>query len=296
MEFRGSFVALATPFDRKGRLDKKTLERLVEWQIREGTDGIVCSATTGEGPCLSDPERKNIAEICIRVAGGRVPIIVATGINDTRQSVRYTENALKLGAAACLVVTPYYNRPTQLGCILHFREVAKVGLPVIVYHNPPRTSIRLTIETVIELSRIPNIAAIKDSGHEIEFVRKAKEYLPILSGDDDFTFEILKAGGAGAITVSQNFIPRGCKQMIQYSLRGEWEKAERLAERYFWLYKALFLETNPQGVKFVLSWLGRCEPVLRLPMTLPSLATQAAIKKELLALSLPQFNLQRLHV
>lgn len=292
MAFTGSYVALITPFDRKGRLDRKTLEKLVEWHIAEGTDGIVCCATTGESPCLSDADRKVAAEICIRTAAGCIPIIVSTGTNDTRTSIRNTERAQKLGANGCLVVTPYYNKPTQRGCILHFQEVAKVGLPVIAYHIPPRAVIRLTYETIVELSQIPNIAAIKESSQDLELVRKISPLIPVFSGDDDLTFDILQRGGVGCIGVTPNLIPRGWKTMIQLALQGKWEQAHFLSKRYLPFIKALFAEVNPQGIKFALSWLQKCQPVLRLPMILPTPATQQGIKKEILRLALPQFTKQ----
>lgn len=285
MGFRGSYVPLITPFDRKGRLDQKTLEKLVEWHISQGTDGIVCSATTGEGPCLSDGERKKIASTCIQIVAGRIPVIVSTGVSDTKTSVRYTEMAQKLGANGCLVVTPYYNKPSQQGCLLHFKEVAKVGLPVILYHNPGRAVVRLTAETIIELSQIPDIVAIKESSHDLELVRKIIKFIPVFSGDDDITFDIMREGGIGSIAVSANVIPYGWKRMISYCLQGEWEKGHALSQRYLPLGKAMFLETNPQGVKFALSWLGRCHAALRLPMILPTAATQQEIKKEIFRLA-----------
>jgi 4-hydroxy-tetrahydrodipicolinate synthase len=288
--FSGSFVALITPFDRKGRLDRKALEKLVEWHIAEGTDGLVCSATTGEGPTLSDADRKNIAEICIRTSAGRIAIIVATGINDTHTSIRHTEKALALGANGCLVVTPYYNKPTQRGCILHFREVAKVSLPVIIYHNPPRAVIRLTIETVREISQIPNVVAFKDSSHDIEFVRQIAPLIPVFAGDDDITFDILQAGGVGAIAPIANVIPRTWKHLIQLCRQKEWDQARLLFQKYLPLIRSLYTEVNPQCFKFLLSWLNQCQPVLRLPLLLPTEATQSEIKKQFLRLSLPQLS------
>lgn len=287
MRFHGSYVALVSPFDTKGRLDRKTLEKLVEWHIAEGTDGIVCSATTGEGPTLSDADRKNIAEICIRTAAGRIPVIVATGINDTRTSIRYTEIALKLGAAGCLAVTPYYNKPSNQGCILHFTEIAKVGLPVILYHNPPRTAVRLSAETILHLAKVPHIVAIKDSSHDLDLIRKIAKQIDVFSGDDDLTLEILKEGGVGAIAVTPNILPRGWKQFVTACLEKRWNEAESFAQKYFPLIKALFLETNPQGIKFALSWLKGCQPILRLPLTLPAESTRAEIKKALVQLALP---------
>ncbi len=290
MRFSGSFVPLITPFDRKGRLDKKTLEKLVRWHISEGTQGIVCSATTGEGPCLSDSDRKAIANICIQTAEERVPVIVATGINDTRTSVRYTEMAQKLGASGCLAVTPYYNKPNQRGCILHFSEIAKVGLPVILYHNPPRAVIKLTLETIQELSKVPNIVAIKESSHDLELIGKVCKFMDVFGGDDDLGFEIMKAGGVGTIATCSNLIPRGWRKMISLCSSKKWDEAEVLAKRYLPLIKAIFLETNPQGPKFALSWLGRCLPILRLPMILANESTQMEIKKAIVRLALPQFK------
>jgi 4-hydroxy-tetrahydrodipicolinate synthase len=290
MRFSGSFTPLITPFDRKGRLDKRALEKLVEWQISEGSDGIVCSATTGEGPCLSDADRKNIAEICVRTAEGRISVIAATGINDTRTSVRYTEIAMKLGVDGCLVVTPYYNKPSQQGCILHFSEVAKVGLPIILYHNPPRAAIRLTADTILKLSRIPNIVAIKDSSHDLDLVRQISKQIDVFAGDDDIAFEAMKLGAVGTITPSSNLIPRGWKKMVSLCLQNKWDEAQAIAKRYLPLGQAIFLETNPQCVKFAVSWLGRCQPIFRLPMINPTDATQKEIKKAIVRLALVQFS------
>lgn len=289
MRFRGSYVAILTPFDLKGRVDRKALEKLIEWQIAEGTDGIVCSATTGEGATLSEVERKKIAEICIKTAAKRVPVIVATGTNDTRASLRYTEAALRLGASGCLAVTPYYNKPSNQGCIEHFTEIAKVGLPVILYHNPPRAVVRLSVETVAILGQTPNIIGIKDSSHDLEFIKKIAKVIDVIAGDDDITFEIMKEGGVGAISTVGNLVPRGWNQMVKACLAQKWDEAKGLSEKYLPLIRSIFLETNPQGHKFALSWLGRCKPVLRLPMILPPESVQNEIKKALIRLALPQF-------
>jgi 4-hydroxy-tetrahydrodipicolinate synthase len=290
MKFSGSFVPLITPFDRKGRLDKKTVVKLVNWHIAEGSDGIVCSATTGEGPCLSDADRKAMADLCIQTAAGRVPVIVSTGINDTKTSVRYTEIALKLGAAGCLAVTPYYNKPSQRGCILHFTEIAQVGLPVILYHNPPRAVVRLTAETIFELSQVPNIVAIKESSHDLELIGKVAKFIDVFAGDDDLCVPILKVGAVGSIATSANLFPRGWKKMVSLCLQKKWDQAELIARKYLPFIRSVFLETNPQGIKFSLSWLGKCEPILRLPMILPMNSTQKEIKKAILELALPQFK------
>lgn len=290
MRFRGSFVPLITPFDKKGRLDKKTLEALIEWHISQKTDGVICCATTGEGPSLSEKERKIIAEVSVEAAAGRIPILISTGVSDTKTSVRYTEIAQKIGAAGSLVVTPYYNKPSQRGCILHFKEIAKVGLPLIVYHNPPRAVVRLSVETILELSQVPHIVAIKESSHDLPLVAKISKHIDVFAGDDDISVPILKEGGVGTISAVANLIPHGWKKMVSLCLEKRWDEAEVMAARYLPLIRSIFLETNPQGPKFALSWLGRCELMLRLPMIPPTLATQLAIKRALFSLALPQFR------
>ena len=298
MQFSGAYVAIVTPFSMKGRVDRKALEALVEWHIEQGTDGIVCCGCTGEGVVLTDSEKMKVAEICIQTANKRIPIVVGTGTSDTRQSAQLTEKALKLGADGCLVVTPYYNKPTQKGCILHFKEVAKVGLPVIVYHNPGRAVVRMTAETIAEISQIPNIAALKDSNHDIELVRKVRTLcrIPILSGDDDFTFGLMKEGGVGCISVIGNVIPRGWKAFIKLCLEKKWEAAERLSNFYQPPCKALFLETNPQCVKWAMKWLELGNGILRLPLIEPSERVQGEIKKEFLRLSMPFAAQQKIPV
>jgi 4-hydroxy-tetrahydrodipicolinate synthase len=294
MAWKGSFVALITPFDQKGRLDRKTIERLVEWHIAEGTDGLVCCATTGEGTTLSDAEKRTVAQTCIRTAAGRIPVLVATGTPDTRASVRNTEWAQKAGASGCLAITPYYNKPTQKGCLLHYKELSKVGLPIIIYHNPARAVTRLSFETLAEMSQLPNNAGYKDSNRDLDLVRKIHKLIPVYVGDDDLTVDIMRAGGVGCIGVTTNLIPRTWKQIVQLCLQGEWAQAELLFQRYAPLLKAIFSEVYPQGFKCAVSCLGKCLPILRLPMLLPTEAHQLAIRQELLRLALPHFTNQAL--
>lgn len=290
--FFGSLVALITPFTPSRRVDKKALEALIEWQIEQGTDGIVCCGTTGEGLSLSQSERKKVIEICVAVSNGRIPIIAGTGTCDTRQTIRFTEDALKKGASGCLVVTPYYNKPTQRGCVEHFCEVAKVGLPMIVYHNPGRTLFRFTVDSVQQLGEVPGIVAMKDSTHDLEFIRSVRKVtlLPILSGEDDLTVEIMEEGGVGAISVIGNVIPGSWRRMIHAALAKDMKLAKKLAAYFLPLCKGFFLETNPQCVKYVLSQLKRCEPIFRLPLNLPSQETQQTLNQILLRTSLAQFT------
>ncbi len=288
---RGAFVALVTPFDAKGRIDRKTLEQLVVWQIEQGTDGIVLCGATGEGMTLPEADRKKVVAICVAAAGGRIPILANSGTADTRQSIRLTEQMLKLGASGCLITTPYYNKPMQKGCVLHFTEIAKVGLPVVVYNNPGRTA-RLEAETIAEIAQFPGIAGYKDSSGDLQFIRKVRQLcsIPMLSGDDHLTYDTLKEGGSGAISVIGNLIPKTWKEMIALALDKKWEASKAIADRYLPLCKALFLETNPQCVKFAMSWMGKCRGDLRLPLIPPAAATQDRIKQTLIQLSLPQFR------
>jgi 4-hydroxy-tetrahydrodipicolinate synthase len=283
--FKGSLVALITPFDRKGRLDIEQLEQLVLWHIAQGTDGIVCAATTGEGVALSDSEKRRVVQVCVNAAAGRVPVIAATGVSGTAQTVRNTAVAQRLGADGCLVVTPFYNRPSQRGMVEHFKEVAKVGLPVIVYHNPARAAVRLTLETVAEIA--PVVAGLKDSGGDLEWMGKAAKLLPVLAGDDDVTVDAIRVGAVGCIGVTPNVMPKAWKQMIALAMNGKWNAAEGRMKRFLPLIKALFTETNPQGPKFAVSLLGRCEPVLRLPMMLPEEKNQEKIRREMVLAALP---------
>lgn len=291
---RGSFVALVTPFDSKGRVDWKNLERLVLWHIEEGTQGLVCCATTGEGMAVSETEKKKIVSFCGRVAAGRLPILINSGTADTKQSIRLTEQMLERGAQGGLVVVPYYNRPTQKGCILHFSEVAKVGLPIIMYNNPGRAGVRLEAETIAEIASIPGIVGYKDSTADLQLIRNVKKLcsIPILSGDDDLTYSTLLEGGSGAISVIGNLFPKIWKQMISFALEGKWERSKQIADRFSPLCKALFLEPNPQCIKFAMSWLGKCSERMRLPLLPPSLQTQKMIKQQIMALSLPLFKSQ----
>ena len=288
MEFRGSLVAIVTPFNARGQIDVRALERLVEWQIGEGTDGIICSGATGESTSLSLRERQKILEICLRVSGGKIPIIAGTGTPNTNETVLFTERALRGGASGCLVITPFYNKPTQRGCVLHYREVAKVGLPVIAYHNPGRTTVRLTVETLAEIGTITGVVGVKEASGDLEFIRAVKKVssLPILAGEDWLTFETIKAGGVGAISTVGNIIPKAWREMIHFCLDGKWEEGKGISDRFEPLYRTIFSETNPQCVKYVLSLMGKCKPSLRLPLVEPLDETQTELKRTLKSLQL----------
>ena len=280
----GSLVALVTPFNAKGQVDYKTLEQLVIWHVAQGTDGLVCCGTTGEGMTLSDEEKKEIVAKAVAIAGKKISIIACSGSANTKQSVYLTEQMLHLGASGCLIITPYYNRPTQRGCFLHFSEIAKVGLPIILYNNPIRSAIQLTVETIAELAQISGIIAIKESSGCLELIRNLRKIssIPILSGEDHLTYQTLIEGGSGSISVIGNIIPSAWKKMITFAVNGKRDVAQSIARRAAILCKVLFLETNPQCIKYAMSWLGKCREDLRLPLLPPTLEAQCRIKTALI--------------
>ncbi len=287
--FRGSFVALATPFDKNFRVDVRKLQEIVRWQIEEGTDGIVCSGTTGEAPTLTPRDRARALQACLEVAEKKIPVVAGTGTCDTRQTIQLTEQAQRLGADGCLVVVPYYNKPTQRGCFRHFEEVSKVGLPVIAYDNPGRAVVALQPETIGAIGKLASVAAIKASVSDPAFLRKirAASDLPILAGEDALAVAMIQEGAQGCIAVVANMIPRAWKRMIELALQGEFCAAKRLSDRYQGLCRAMFLETNPQCVKYALELFGKCSSRLRLPLVEPEEGTKRSILSEIIRLSLP---------
>jgi len=291
---RGSFVALITPFDEKGKIDWRTFEKLVMWHLSQGTEGLICGGSTGEGTSLSDFEKKKLASLCLEVVDGKIPVIMNSGSSDTRHAVRLTEQMLHLGVDGCLVAAPAYSRPTQRGCVLHFTEIAKVGLPLILYNNPKRSGISMDLSTIAELAKLSKVIGYKDSTGDIDFIRKVHQMcsIPILSGNDDLTYETLLAGGVGAISVIGNIFPKLWKKMIDLSLDGNLISAKKIVERLYPLCKAINLEVNPQCIKFIMSWFGQCLNHLRLPLISSTEEVENKIKQAYFELSLPMFRSQ----
>jgi len=283
MQCKGSFVALITPFTHLNKVDYLCLENLLRWHLVQNTHGIVILGTTGEGPTISDLERKEIIRLTCEIVQKKVPVIVGTGTNNTQKSIEYTLEAKELGADGCLVVAPYYNRPTQEGCLAHFEEIAKANLPLIIYHHPKRTGLYLTLDTLQRLQECPNIIGIKDASADIEWIRKLIQCtsLKVLSGDDDRTFDALRLGAAGSISVIANLIPQSWASMHELALQKQFNAAKEIIDSYLPLLNALNLETNPQCVKYALSYLGKCNPYLRLPMILPRKENQKIVKEVL---------------
>jgi 4-hydroxy-tetrahydrodipicolinate synthase len=283
--FKGSFVAIITPFKEDGDLDLDALKKLVEWHIESGTDAIVCCGTTGEDPTLSDEERTLVIKTVLETTRKRAPVIAGTGTNNTRSTVEQTREALEMGVDAALVIMPYYNRPTFEGCVAHFTEVGKVGLPVIIYYNPVRTGVRLTGKQLAALGDLPGMAAIKDASGSVDFIDTLNPHtkLPIFSGDDALAFDQLKKGASGVISVIANLIPVEWKEMVHLALKGDFIQSQEIFEKVLPLCQALMIETNPQGVKYAVHLLGKSRPDLRLPLVQPRDSTKLAIENALFA-------------
>jgi 4-hydroxy-tetrahydrodipicolinate synthase len=279
--FQGSIVALVTPF-KNGKIDERSFGDLIEWQIKEGTDALLPCGSTGEAETLSMEEHQRLIEMTVKVVAGRRPVIAGTGSNNTAEAIHLTAHAKKAGADAALVVTPYYNKPTPAGLLLHYSTIAKeVDIPIILYNVPSRTGISILPETVAELSKTPNICAIKEASGSLDQASSIKELcdITVLSGDDSLTLPIMAVGGVGVISVAANVIPKGVVGLTHAFLAGEPEKAKELHRRHYPVFRALFYETNPIPVKTVLAWMGKIEPEWRSPLCAMTKENQARLRK-----------------
>jgi 4-hydroxy-tetrahydrodipicolinate synthase len=270
---RGSLTALVTPFDKDGALAEKAFRDLVEWQIAEGTTGLVPVGTTGESPTLSHDEHRKVVKLCVEIAKGRVPVVAGAGSNNTEEAVGLVKYAEEVGADAALVVTPYYNRPTQRGLYLHFATVAKATrLPIIIYNIPPRSVIDMMPDTMGRLAHdFKNIVGVKDATGKVERVSEqratcGKDFIQ-LSGEDASALGFNAHGGVGCISVTSNVAPRLCAEFQEATLANDKEKALDLQDRLMPLHKAIFTEPGLAGAKYALSRLGRVENVVRSPLT-----------------------------
>ncbi|WP_135470635.1 4-hydroxy-tetrahydrodipicolinate synthase [Crenalkalicoccus roseus] len=269
--FQGSMVALITPMRADGSVDEKAFQDLVEWQIGEGTEGLIPVGTTGESPTLSHDEHKRVVELCVEAARGRVPVIAGTGSNSTAEAIDLTRHAKKAGADACLVVTPYYNKPTQEGLYLHFKAIADaVDLPMFIYNIPPRSVIDMSVETMARLARHPNIVGVKDATanltRPLHTRRACGEDFIQLSGEDHTALAFNAAGGAGCISVTANVAPRLCAEMQKAWREGRVREAMAIQDRLTPLHDAMFCETSPGPVKYAASLLGKTADHCRLPL------------------------------
>ncbi|WP_101341141.1 4-hydroxy-tetrahydrodipicolinate synthase [Cereibacter azotoformans] len=267
---RGSIPALVTPF-KNGELDLDTLKKLVDWQIAEGSTGLVPVGTTGESPTLSHEEHETVIEAVVQAAAGRVPVIAGAGSNSTTEGIRLIRFAERVGADAALVVTPYYNKPTQAGLIAHFTALHDCcNLPIVIYNIPGRSVVDMTPETMGRLAQLPRIIGVKDATGKIERVSQQRascgaEFLQ-LSGEDATALGFNAHGGVGCISVTANVAPRLCAEFQQATLRGDYATALEYQDRLMPLHEAIFLEPGLVGAKYALSQLGLCSDEVRLPL------------------------------
>ena len=289
--FHGSLAALITPMREDGAVDEAALEAFIEWQIGEGTHGLVPVGTTGESPTLSHEEHKRVVELTVRTARGRVPVIAGAGSNSTAEAIALARHAAETGADGVLVVTPYYNKPTQEGLFLHFSAIADaVDLPLIIYNIPSRSVVDMSVATMARLARHRNIAGVKDATANLTRpLHTALECGPDfvqLSGEDHTALAFLAAGGHGCISVTANIAPRLCAEMQTAWRQGEIGRAMEIQQRLVPLHDAMFAETNPAPVKYAASRLGYGSAFCRLPMAPLGEAARARMDQALAALRL----------
>lgn len=280
--FQGSMTALITPF-RDGRVDEAAYRAFVEWQIAEGSEGLVPCGTTGESATLTHEEHMRVTELCIAAAGGRVPVIAGTGSNSTEEAIMLTRHAEKAGADAALLITPYYNKPVQEGLYRHFKAVHDAtGLPILVYNVPGRTAVDMSVATTARLAELPRIVGIKDAtadlARPLRLRRLVGEAFSQLSGEDATVLAFLAQGGHGCISVTANVAPRLCAELHRAWRAGEARKALAVHETLLPVHDAMFVETNPIPVKYAVSLLGRCSGEIRLPMTPPAEGSRKTIE------------------
>ena len=283
--FKGSMVAIVTPFE-NGKLDEKRFRDLIEFQIKGGTSGIVPCGTTGESATLSKEEHERVVELAVETAGGRVPVIAGSGSNNTAEAIELTGHAKGAGADGALLISPYYNKPTQKGIYLHFKAIAEeVDIPIVLYNIASRTGINIEPQTVAKLAEIKNIVAIKEASGNVsqmaQILKLCGDNITLISGDDALTLPVLSIGGTGVISVVANIVPKETAEMIRSFEEGRIEQARKIYYKILPLVKVMFIETNPAPVKQALGMMGKILPQVRLPLC-PMLAeNEKKLKKAL---------------
>ena len=283
--FKGSFVALITPF-KDGKVDETAFRSFIEWQITEGSDGLVPCGTTGESPTLSHEEHQKVTEICIEVTDGRIPVIAGAGSNSTEEAISLAQHARTAGADAVLVVTPYYNKPTQAGLFAHYKAINdNAKIPIIIYNIPGRSIIDMSVETMAELSNLDYIVGVKDATAQLDrpiltTLACGKDFCQ-LSGEDGTAIPHLAAGGHGCISVTGNILPRQCSEMQKAWAEGNVKKAMELQELLMPVHAAMFCETSPGPVKYAAELLGLFSSEARLPITEIADDSKVAVKEAL---------------
>ena len=285
MKLQGTITAMVTPFDRSGAVDYGALKAFVDWQCENGVEGICAVGTSGESPTLTHDEHHKVIEKTIEFAAGRVKIVAGTGANSTAEAVSLTKAVIAVGGAdATLQVTPYYNKPNPEGMYRHFMTVADLGLPVILYNVPGRSGKEIPLDVVARLAKHPNVTAIKEAAGSVDRVSAIRNLCPdltVLSGDDSLALPMISVGAKGVISVASNVIPREMGEMVRLALAGDFVSARAIHQRFYPLFHALFIDTNPVMVKEALWLLGRIERKFRLPLCETTGANLAAMKDAL---------------
>ena len=291
--FKGSNVALVTPF-KDNKLDEETYIKLINFHLKNGTNGLVPAGTTGESPTLSHDEHNKVIELCINEAKGRIPVIAGTGSNSTEEAVALTKHAEKAGADGALIVTPYYNKPTQEGLYQHYKTINdNTNLPIIIYNIPGRCVIDMTVDTMARLFELKNICGVKDATGDLkrleESIKKLGPEFIQLTGEDGLALEFNKKGGVGIISVTANIAPKLCSDMQKFSKSNsdnELEEAKRIDALLQPVHKALFIESNPSPVKYAAKLLGLCDDAVRLPLVKVMDETKLKVKNSLVSANL----------
>ena len=286
--FKGSNVALITPFKNNG-LDEEAYIRLIHFHIDNGTSGLVPAGTTGESPTLSHEEHQRVIDLCIKESNGKIPVIAGTGSNSTEEAISLTSHAEKVGANGALIVTPYYNKPTQEGLYQHYKAINdKCGIPIIIYNIPGRSVIDMSVDTMARLFELKNIVGVKDATGDLERVnqqqKKMGEEFIQLTGNDDNALEFNKRGGVGAISVTANIAPKLCSEFQKFSIsndNNDIKEAQRLDKILQPIHNSMFIESNPSPVKYAAKLLGLCGDEVRLPLVQITEPTKIAVKKAL---------------
>ncbi len=291
--FKGSNVALVTPF--KGdSLDEETYIKIINFHLENGTNGLVPAGTTGESPTLSHGEHEKVIELCIKEAKGKIPVIAGTGSNSTVEAISLTKHAEKAGADGALIVTPYYNKPTQEGLYAHYKAINdSCGIPIIIYNIPGRSVIDMSVDTMARLFELKNIVGVKDATGDLNrvdetFKKIGNEFIQ-LTGEDGLAFEYNKRGGVGCISVTANIAPKMCSDMQKFSKsnnKDELKKAEEIDKKLQPVHKSLFIESNPSPVKYAAKLIGLCDDNVRLPLVTVLDTTRNEVKKALLSAEL----------
>ncbi len=291
--FKGSNVALFTPFKNE-KLDDETYIKLIHFHINNGTNGLVPAGTTGESPTLSHKEHERVIELCVKESAGKLPVFAGTGSNSTEEAISLTSHAEKIGADGALIVTPYYNKPTQEGLYQHYKAINdKCGIPIIIYNIPGRSVIDMSVDTMAKLYELKNIVGVKDATGDLNRVNQTlnkmgKDFIQ-LTGNDDNAFEFNQRGGVGAISVTANIAPKICSNFQKLSVsndKGQIKEAEKLDKILQPLHHSMFVESNPSPVKYAAKLLNLCEDDVRLPLVKVTETTKEIVKKALVSAQL----------